>query len=77
MLKNNLVELKTYGTVIEETNYSEQTLFSVPEKWLERTLENIFNNTLQEFLTEYDWDSSEIVYRLAEAEGVIMKLEAV
>lgn len=77
MLKNNLVELKTYGTVTEETNYSEQTLFSVPEKWLERTLEFIFKSTLQEFLTEYDWDSSEIVYRLAETEGVIMKLEIV
>lgn len=70
-MENRSIQLTTYGSVIDRKNEQEMN-FEVPEKWLVKKIELLFKCTLKEFLQDYTWDSSEIIFRFAESEGVII-----
>lgn len=54
----------------DEFGYVEQTSFSVPKDWLENILENEYETTLDEFMSEYTSFESEEVLMDAEEAGV-------
>lgn len=68
----NLIELETYGAYDETTDNQESLFFKVPLNWLKEFTLNEFNQTVEEFLDSYIWDTSEIVLRQAEADGLII-----
>ncbi|MCM3603208.1 hypothetical protein M3175_20935 [Robertmurraya korlensis] len=74
-MKNKLIQLTTYGTYIEENDQQEELSFQVPEGWLRIKLRELWNDTLELFLTEYTWDNTEIIYNLARVEGVLVDYE--
>lgn len=74
-MENKLIQLTTYGTVLGEESKNE-IVFEVPEKWLVRKVEFLFESTLEDFMNDYTWDSSEVIFIFAEREGVIISCQS-
>jgi hypothetical protein len=65
----HVVTLETYGKYDEETDTQYMKEFNICVDWLTEYLKED-GWTLSEFLSEYTWDNSEIVFMKAEALGI-------
>lgn len=64
--------VNTMTTYHQENNPDRLTVFNVNEIWLEKTLRDTFDTTIEDFYGDYTYDDSEIIYRLAKEEDVII-----
>ena len=65
----HVVTLETYGKYDKETDTQYMKEFNICVDWLTEYLKED-GWTLSEFLSEYTWDNSEIVFMKAEALGI-------
>jgi hypothetical protein len=72
---NKHTQLTTYGAYIEATDTQLVKTFSVPTQWLTRIVAEEFDQTLENFLDSYIWDTSEIVLNLATPTGLVKIVE--
>jgi hypothetical protein len=67
-MNNDYLELTTYDNNPEK----EWKFFKVPYQWAEKVIKNDFGMTTEEFLNEYTWDDSELIYFQAIDENVLL-----
>lgn len=72
------IKLETYPQLVIDDNFNENEdydttlrLFAVPTQWLLDWLVND-NQTLDEFMAEYTWDDTYVIYAQAIEDGVLL-----
>jgi hypothetical protein len=68
-----MVQLQTYEQVLNQGYYNEDNdfklqFFEVPRDWLEKTLAKLGWEPVDQFLGNYTWDNSELIYDLFQRE---------
>ena len=50
--------------------YNEK-MFLVPFGWLQKKVKTIYESTVKDFLNEYTWDDSFLIFQLAMVDGLV------
>jgi hypothetical protein len=69
-MKKNTITLETYGRYEEDGDIQYIKYFDVPRAWLEVQVLDEYD-TLNEFLDNYIWESTEFLYEKALGDGVV------
>lgn len=71
----NYLELWTYGEYDSEDSTNYGISFEVPEHWLENKIKNFGFRTIEGFMNNYIWDTSEQLLKQADHDGVLGKVK--